>query len=527
MLSVALAAPWFTDATARAGLNWTNVNGAPDQVALVDQNGQGIAVLDYDRDGLPDLFFPNGSTLDRQRAGRPGGPWALFRNQGDGRFVDVTESAGLNGVGWATGAAAADVDNDGWTDLYVCAYGPNQFFRNNGDGTFAPRVTHAEVGGWSSSASFGDLDGDGLLDLAVAQYVRFDPAHQPTAEADGKPCTYRGVLTGCGPWRWQGEGLRVFRGGGLAFADVTAASGAGAGADRRCFQVVLADLDGDGDLDLYAGCDVMPNIALENTGGVFRVNPAWGGLLSADGKPESAMGLALADLTGDGLPELFTGNFGGEKNTLYVNRPPPAPVRFVDLTRLVGLADHEVELDWGAALVDFDLDGLQDKLHVNGHIYPQVAGLHDPEDTYPQPPRLSRALEPLKFQEVAPLAESPRWCARALAILDADGDTAPDAVVGVHNGSPRLLENAAPDAARRGLAVDLVATQGARDALGARLRFGGQVRFLVPHQGYLGTNQARAFFAFTGAAELEVRWPSGRETRHKIASPGVSRIVEE
>lgn len=530
--------PWFTDVTARAGLDWTDVNGVPDQVALVDQNGQGIAVLDYDRDGRPDLFFPNGSTLDRERAGRPGAPWALFRNRGDGTFENVTASAGLDGTGWATGAAAADVDNDGWPDLYVSGFGVSQAFRNQGDGTFVrvPRAFGGEVPGWSHSAAFGDVDGDGVLDLAVARYVKFDPAHQPGAEADGRPCTYRGLLTGCGPWLWKGDGVRFFRGSAQGFTDATGRAGVGAAADGRGFQAVLVDLDGDGDLDLFVGCDVMPNTVLENVGGRFRQNPDFGGLVSAAGKAESAMGLAVADLDADGLPEIFTGNFAGEKNTLYVNRPPPAPQRLTDITAAAGLADHEVELDWGAALVDFDLDGRQDELHVTGHIYPQVDGLHDPTDGYAQTPRLHASVAPLTFREARLLSDPvPRWCARALAILDADGDGAPDAVIGVHNGRPRLLANAAPDARARSLGVELTGTRGSRDPLGARVTLdvdGGprQVRLLVPHQGYLGSQSTQLFFAWPRTARsgtIAVRWPSGHESRAPVSGPGVSRIVEE
>lgn len=532
------AAAWFEDVSARAGLAWRNVNGTPDQIALLDQNGQGIAVIDYDRDGDPDLFFPNGSTLDRWRAKRGGAPWALFRNEG-GRFEDVTDSAGLAGDGWATGAAAADFDGDGWPDLFVAAYGATQLYRNQGDGTFArlPAAAGAEVSGWSSSAAFGDVDGDGVLDLAVALYVSFDPGAQPRTEADGKPCLYRGVPTGCGPWRWNGAGLRLFRGGGGRFVDATRASGVVAASDARGFQVVLADLDGDGDLDLYAGCDVMANAALANDGrGRFRADPSWGGLVSAEGKPESSMGLAVADLDGDGLPEIVTTNFAGEKNTLYANRPPPAAPRFLDVSKAAGLDRHPVELDWGAAVADFDHDGVQDLFHVNGHIYPQVAALRDPDDAYEQPPRLYAGAPGLEFDERVPLVPAARWCARALAIADLDGDGALDAVVGVHNGAPRVLANrVAARAGAASLSVELVGTRASREALGARVtlqqKAGRQVRLAAPHQGYQGTHDARLHFGLGAAGKVRpgvliVRWPSGRATRHPVTRSGALRIVE-
>jgi len=548
LAAVLLAAgPWFEDVTARAGLTWRDVNGAPDQTALLDQNGQGIAVIDYDGDGLPDLFFPNGSTLVRLREGKPGGPWALFRNRGDGTFEDVTEQAGICGEGWATGAAAADADGDGFADLYVTAFGPGQFYRGDGDGTFTrvpgARGAEGDAHQWASSAAFGDVDRDGLLDLVVGHYVQFDPAHQPRAEEDGRPCTYRGVLTGCGPWRWKGDGPRLYRNVGTGFVDVTARAGLGVGSSARCFQVVLVDLDGDGDLDLYVGCDVMPNVVLENVGGTFRRNPSWGGEVNFEGKAESSMGLAVADVDGDGLPSVYVTNFAGQKSTLYLNRP--GSPRFSDASVAARLDGHRAELGWGAAVADFDLDGVQDAFHVNGQIYPQVACLHDPADGYAQPPRLYQGLPPQPgdvpaFREVtASLTLYPfdikrvQWCARGLALADFDHDGAPDLVVGLHNGAPRVLANRAEAPRERALTVELAGTRSPRQPLGARatLEVAGtrQVRFLVPHQGFQGSQESRLFFAWprgATAGRLAVRWPSGRTTVEEVRGAGALRIVE-
>lgn len=534
------AAPGFRDVTASMGIPWRNVNGGPGQIPLLDQNGQGIAVLDFDEDGWFDLFLVNGSTLPDLAAGRPPAPPALLRNEGDGTYRDVTTTSGVVCPRWAIGAAAADIDQDGYTDLHVTAYGPDFVLHNQGDGTFA-LVDDAWGGddpGWSSGASFGDVDGDGDLDLAVGNYVQFDPAIIPDTEEDGGPCLYKGQITGCGPWRWRGQGIELYRNDGGRFRRATEAAGLSLHSGARCFQPLLQDLDGDHDLDLYVGTDVMPNICMENRGdGTFVTNTAWGGQVAADGKQRSSMGLTAGDVDGDGRPDLFMTNFSDEDDTLFMNRR--APPHFEDVTSVAGLGTHRGELGWGATLSDLDLDGHLDVFLVNGHIYPQVEALGDPLDSYAQLPRFHRGHGDGTFSEAGEEElEGLRTPARALAVLDRDNDGDLDLVIGVHNGKPRFLDNAhaGSPGAGRGILLDLVGTRSNRESIATFVTGKSeghgrtQHRWATPHQGFQGTQDSRLHMTGregVGDFRIEVRWPSGTSQAIDIPAHGVvTRIIE-
>ena len=514
------SSPWFTDVTARAGLTFRNLSGDPEQLPILDQNGQGAAVLDYNGDGWMDVYLLSGSTLARwRRHENPGN--RLYRNNGDGTFTDVTEAAGVRGNAWSVGCAAADYDGDGWVDLYVTNWGANVLYRNNGDGTFTDVTEEAGVGDarWSSSAAFGDVDRDGDLDLYVSNYVVFDPERYPRTEADGSECLYKGVPAGCGPWRYEGEQDVLYRNNGDGtFTDVTQAAGLAGTAGFRGFGAVLVDFDLDGDLDLYVGCDVMPNLYFINDGtGVFsRAEPHRGGTVNMLGEHESAMGVAVGDVNDDGFPDLFCTNFADQKNTLYLNTG--GSLR--DVSEQAGVARHRQELGWGTAVADFDNDGWQDIFLVNGHIYPQVDRLDLPAEGYRQPWRLYRGRPEGVFRE-AGAAEgwrpAPRFSSRGLAVADFDNDGDLDLLVVNHNDRPTLLRN------ERGGHYLTIALEGAglnTQGIGARVgvRVGDRTlwRFAHPNQGYQSSFDPRLHYGLgeaTAVDEIVVYWPDGRVER--------------
>jgi hypothetical protein len=516
---------WFIDVTARAGIHFRNLNGDPEQIPIIDQNGQGAAFLDYDNDGWLDLYLLCGSTIQRWKKGKNPGN-RLYRNNGNGTFTDVTEKAGVRGNRWSVGCAAADYDGDGFVDLYGTNWGANVLYHNNGDGTFSEVTKKAGVGDprWSSAAAFGDVDKDGDLDLYVSNYVKFDPDHHPQKELDGRDCNYKGVRTGCSPLLYEGETSVLYRNNGDGtFTDVTEAAGIGATAGYRGFGAILADFDLDEDLDLYVGCDVMPNLYFLNRGNGTPTGVAFapaeksrGGTHNALGKHESSMGVAIGDVNDDGFPDIFCTNFADEKNTLYQNLKGVLG----DVSAEVGLAKHQAELGWGTVMADFDNDSFLDIFIANGHIYPQVDQLGLAEDTYRQPQRLYRGTKTGNFREAG---EAEGWrltrqySSRGVLRGDYDNDGDMDVLIVNHNDRPTLLQN------ERGgnfLAISLKGAGKNTQGIGARaaIRVAGRTmwRFACPHQGYQSSQDPRLHFGLgdhTEVDEIVVYWPGGTVDR--------------
>ncbi len=545
------------------GIDYRNVCGDDEQLPILEQNGQGVAVIDYDGDGWMDLFVPNGSTHKLWRDGRNPGS-RLYRNLGDWRFADVTERAGVRGNAWANGAAVADYDADGDYDLYVTNWGANTLYRNDGDGTFTDVTERAGVGDprWNSSAAFADFDGDGRLDLYVSNYVEFDFDHVPSTEKDGKPCLYKGVPTGCGPWCYRGQRdtLYLQRDAGR-FEDVTVAANLDVTDGFRGFGVVAADFDDDGDADVFVGCDVMPNLYLENLG-IFgdssvprfaSVGPTSGGAYNANGGYESSMGVVAADFDRSGSLDLVVTNFADEKNTYYRNDRG----MFSDDSTTIRLDRHRSEMGWGVCLADFNQDSRVDVFIVNGHIYPQVdqrrsgpqtrpsATLddrepsHDPRasaatqdsglrtqdsaDQYAQLPRYYEQ-SPAGYLDEPPreriFDSSQRFCLRGCTAVDLDNDGDLDIVAVEHRGSLVFFENTSN---RPALILDLVDARGGRSPMGARVSVGERasrlpapdeapdqpgasrteltsseiVHILLPNQGYQSSQDPRVFIPLT------------------------------
>ncbi len=510
----------YRDIAPAAGLAVITGVGSPDKNHIVESTGVGVAALDYDQDGLPDLYFPNAPAWDA-----PDGAWrfrsgALYRNRGDGTFADVTESAGLAVPVFGQGAVSGDIDNDGFPDLLVTAVGPNQFFRNNGDGTF--REIGAALGlddpGWGIGAAFLDADGDGWLDLFVANYIRVSPE---SIRAGRRTRRWRGRVPALdGPRGLPPEANRFHRSReGRVFEDASAVAFA-AIPPRYSMGVAVFDLDDDADPDIFVANDSAPNALLRNEGdGVFTdVGLLAGVALSGDGASQGSMGVAAADPDGDGIHDLIVTNFAHDHYTWYRG---VGPQLFLDDSMGAGLAlPTFAPLGWGALFFDADNDGDLDLALANGHIYPQVDD--DPllGESYRQPDLLMerRATEFLPVALGGPVRSS-----RGMALLDVEGDGALEIAVSNQDDPPTLLRRAArpPGGWMR---VRLADPEGNRDGIGARVKAAGRFAALVSGGSYASDSERVLHFGFGAgtapAVPVRVRWPDGAVESHPGLEPG-------
>jgi enediyne biosynthesis protein E4 len=511
----------LVDVAEQAGLTLLNICGGPSKDYIVEVNGNGAALFDYDNDGDMDALIVNGSTLATMTRG--GDPMvALYRNDGRGRFEDVTAASGISARGWGMGACIADYDNDGFQDAYVTAFGQNVLLHNDRSGTFADRTVRAGVGDrhWSTNCAFGDYDRDGDVDLYVANYLTFSETVVPKRGASAN-CKYLGIDVMCGPRDLPGEPDVLYRNNGDGtFTDVTRAAGI-ADPGGYGFGVLFSDLDDDGWLDIFVANDSVPNLMFRNTGkGTFTETALPSGLaLSGDGKPQASMGADAADYDGDGRLDVFVTNFSHDYNTLYRNS---AQGFFTDVSHQAGVVPPSLSyLGWGTGFADFDNDGLVDLFVANGHVYPQIdrAGLGT---HYLQRKQLFRNLGMGKFRDVTgdvggglSIEKSSRGA--ALGDVDNDGDL--DALVINMNERPTLLRNDT-DAGNNWVTVKLAGTSVNRDAIGARVRLedGDTVQVAEVRSGgsYLSHNDMRVHFGLgrrTAVPPVTVRWPGGAVER--------------
>ena len=526
----ARAAPkiWLEDVAAGAGLTFRHVSGDPvNKTYLIESTGSGVAILDFDNDGLPDIFLVNGAKW-RYAKGEPPPTSRLFRNRGNLRFEDVTEKAGLRHTGWGQGVCSGDYDNDGFDDLFVTYWGQNVLYHNEGDGTFRDVTAAAglldKTRRWGTGCAFVDYDRDGQLDLAVANYVRFDPAETPKPGANAL-CTHKGLPVMCGPRGLLGGTNALYRGlGGGKFADVSEASGFSKPAGYFGFSVVTGDFNNDGWPDVYIACDSTPSILFRNNrDGTFTdIGVSSGTAFNQDGQEQAGMGAAAADFNHDGLIDLVKTNFADDVPTLYRNNGRGF---FTDVTYQGGLAVHNQFLGWGVGFVDVDHDGWKDILMVNGHIYPSIdkLGLSSP---YRQEKNLYWNLGNGAFVDISAQAGpaiTARHSARGAAFGDLDNDGAVDVVVNNMDEAPSLLVNRA-EAKQNWLRVALRGTKSNRAAIGARVtvRAGEmeQVDEVRSGGSYLSSSDRRLHFGLGAAVRadwIEVRWPSGDTERFGTA----------
>ncbi len=535
---------------AAAGLALTLTSGATPATQILEVKGGGVALLDRDGDGDWDVFAPNGATLQSPDRG-PGcrlfdNITSEFTDASGPHFRDATDDSGLQFDRWGMGVAVGDLDGDGSDDLYITAFGENALLLNDGAGVFRDRTSEAGVGDprWGTGCALGDLDGDGDLDLYVANYLEFDPADpQPGASFKGVP-VFAGPM-GLPP---QGDVLYENLGDGT-FRDITAASGCASVAPAFGLGALILDFDLDGEAEILVGNDSMPNRYFDDADGAGVVG-AWSrhlvdrGLPSGlatdlDGNAQATMGLAVADVDGNGFPDLFSTNFSNDANTLHLNEDGRF---FTDRTAQFGLgAASRMLVGWAAGFEDFDLDGDEDLIVFNGHTYSQATRASMDSDAR-QPPLLFEREGP-RFRAVSGTDAGP-WLAEAhvdrsaaFGDLDRDGDT--DVVVGERAGPVRVLRNDGGggnrgSASRPSLTValrDVRARTGNPRGLGARVVLhgpGGPVsRWILSGGSYLAASAPEAVFALSGdpgssePRELEVFWPDGLVQRVAVRQPGL------
>ena len=507
-VSLAPAQVRFEDVTEESGIDWTHQNGAGAQKYLIETMGGGGAFLDFDNDGWMDIFLvDSGSHTYSPEPSLP--RHALYRNNRDGAFVEVTEKAGLLGPGYGMGVAVGDFDGDGWADLYLTRFGGNTLFRNKGDGTFEDVTDLAGVSldDWSTSAAFFDLDRDGDLDLFVALYLDWNYVKEPHC---GPPPSY------CSPRAYQPISSVLFRNNGNGtFSDVT--QEAGLEVPGKALGVVTSDLDGDGFPDIYVANDTEANFLFRNSGkGTFdEIGVFAGAAFGIHGQSESGMGVDSGDYDGDGRMDLVVTNLDQEMNNLYTNQGSD---RFMDLSMQAGAGQVAIPYSgFGAGFLDHDNDGDLDLVVLNGHVMDNV-NLFRSEVTYAEPPLLLQNSEG-KFSDVGK-ESGDIWqrpmVGRALAIGDYDNDGDSDLLF-VNNGQPPvLLRNEGGDE-NSWLGLHLIGTQSNRDAVGALVTLTTNRRKILRERkggvSYLAAHDPRILLGF-GQEEkivsLEIQWPSGQ-----------------
>ncbi|MSO21666.1 MAG: CRTAC1 family protein [Acidobacteria bacterium] len=525
----------FVDVTKQAGIRFERPS-TPEKKYVVESIGAGVALFDFDNDGFLDIYFVNGQSVETAGT-RPGHASALFRNNRDGTFTNVAEKAGVAYPGWGMGAAVADVNNDGWLDLYVTCFGPNRLYLNNGNGTFRDVSQKSGEGdsGCAQGAAFGDYDKDGYVDLYVANYIEFDLNTLPEF-GKGHFCHFRGIPVQCGPRGLPGGGDVLYHNNGDGtFTNVTAKAKVLEQEKRYGMGVVWSDFDKDGWLDLYVANDTQPNYLYRNLGdGTFEeIGLASGVAVAQDGNPQGSMGVTVGDYNRDGLPDLFVTNYADQYNALYRQ---DRPFFFSDVSFSSRIASSSFPfVGWGAGFLDFDKDGWQDLLALNGHVYPQIE--QPPVNvSYPQRGLLYRNNNDGTFTEVTAQsgeALMKKQTSRGAAFGDIDNDGDVDVVVNNLDGGPALLRNDGGND-NHWLLVKAKGTRSNTAGIGAQVKVTtaeftqeGQV---CSGSSYVSQNDLRLHFGLgkhTQVNEVEVRWPSGGiDRRRNVPANQIMEIVE-
>ncbi len=534
----------FVDRTAHAGFTFENHTGKKTaKDFIVEAKGGGALVLDYDGDGDLDLYVIDGNTyrvdergVVRSRTTTPGAHNRLLRNDGNWRFTDVTEAAGVGDRSYGFGGGVGDFDNDGRPDIFVCNWGRNVLYRNNGDGTFTDVTDRAGVGGrdshYSTGATFFDADGDGDLDLYVANYNDMG-AYIRRCRGKGRTARWRGIMVYAGPKGIPPQPDEFYRNNGDGtFTDETRTALVDQ-EPRYAFTAVPGDYDNDGDLDLYVSCDTLRNALWVNDGtGRFRDRGARSGAdVDAQMCMQAGMGVDAADYNRDGWLDLFVTNFSHDKNTLYRNRTAQAgSLFFEDVSVAAGLGSLDFyKTCWGTKFEDFDHDGNLDIFVTAGHVYPEVDRF--PErvgTTYRQLPSLwiSEGPPAWRFHRLEGKAAGPGLAVpkvgRGSCFADFDDDGDIDVFIVALNERPLLLENRLE---KRGhwFMLDLVGGEGEdRDAIGVRVTVtAGEIRQMRERKrsaSFISANDPRLHWGLgphDKVDRLEIRWRNGDTEVHE------------
>ena len=520
--------PAFSEVLSSAsGISWAHVNGRSADMYLPETTGAGCGFLDYDNDGWMDIYLVNSGTCDFYAPATPLRN-ALYRNNRDGTFTDVTDKAGVAGGGYGQGVAVGDYDGDGFPDLYLTQYGRSVLYHNNGDGTFSDVTAKAGVAapGWASSAVWFDYDNDGRLDLFVCRFVDF-------SKAKNKWCGNRETNQRwyCIPRVYEPMPCWLFHNNGDGtFTDVSKESGI-AKSLAKAWGVVACDINNDGWMDLFVANDTVPNFLFANRKGRFEEIGLVAGVgYSAYGRARSGMGVDAADYDQDGWTDLFVANVDQEMFSLYHNNKNES---FSDVAVPTGIGSTtRLMSGWGLKFFDYDNDGDLDLLLCNGHPDDKVDGRIDGVK-YLEPMLLFRntgsGLTNVSAQS-GPIFSRP-LAARGMALGDFDNDGAVDVLVAVNNGAPILLRN---NAARPNhwLGVKLVGHKANRDAIGARVTYQAgefkRTRTKVGGGSYLSSHDPRMVLGLGKRDKidwLEVKWPMPGGTTERFADVPVDRYI--
>jgi hypothetical protein len=528
----------FVNVAREAGLHMRFMSGGEtSKKYIVEANGSGIAFIDYNNDGLEDIFLVNGSRLEGF-ADKVAPTNHLYRNNGGGKFTDVTSEAGVGRSGWGNGVCVGDFDNDGFEDLFVTYWGPNVLYRNNGHGGFEDVTRRSGLAvqpkEWSSGCTFFDYDRDGHLDLLVTSYMAFDLAHAQ-APGNGSNCEWKGMPVFCGPRGLPFGKVTLYhnRGDGT-FEDVTAQSGISEPHGFYAFTPIAMDLNGDGWPDVYIACDSTPSILFRNNrDGTFSdIGTETGVAFNEHGFEQGGMGVAVGDIDNDGLLDMIKTNFAGDHPNVYHNIGDGI---FEDIVVKAGLAVNPQYVGWGIGLVDLDNDGWKDVFQVNGHVYPEL-DTRGGSEAYRNPRLVYRNLGKGIFEDVSAMAGpgvAEKMSSRGAAFGDFDNDGDIDVLVMNMGQAPSLLRNDLKSE-NHWIKVKLEGTRSNRSAIGALvgLTAGGmtQTDAVLSQSSYISSSDRRLHFGLGVADRVDrftVRWPSGAvEQFPGVAAGGLVRLIE-
>lgn len=524
----------FVDIAPQAGLTTVDVSGADkNKQYIVETTGSGVAIFDYDNDGLPDILFVNG---DRFQQGGNAPTLALYHNLGGLKFEDVTRKAGLEHTGWGQGVCAGDIDNDGDVDLFVTQWGQNILYHNLGNGTFRDETASRGLASpktlWSSGCAFFDFNRDGYLDLVVAHYLDFDPANTPHP-GEKSQCEWKGLAVICGPRGLPGETISLYQNDGHGhFIDVSDQMHITTPKDYYCFTPIVTDFDNDGWPDIFIACDSTASLYYHNVQGkrFEEMGVDAGVAYNDEGREQAGMGVAVADFLHDGFFDIFKTNFADDTHTYYKNT---GRNNFVDATIDTGLAVNTRYLGWGTAAIDVDNDGWKDLILADGHVYPEVDSGHTGE-SFKQKRLLYWNRGDGQFFDMSASAGSGIAAAhssRGLAIGDLDNDGNEEVVILNMGEAPTLLKNMAPTLGHSILVRVLTATN--RDAIGARVTVtaGGQKQMDEVRSGgsYISQSDFRLHFGLGKAtsANISVRWLDGTTQNFPAVAAGQIVTIQE
>jgi len=515
----------FTDITTQSGITFKHV-ASPEKKYIVESMSGGVALFDYDNDGDLDIYLVNSLTVDLVKSkGKTKSDF--YRNDGNGKFTEVGEKAGVSDIGWGMGVAVGDYNNDGFEDLYVTCLGPDHLLKNNGNGTFTDVTAKAGVNDprWTTAASFVDYDNDGDLDLFVTNYVDFDINNLPEF-GQGKTCQYKSIPVQCGPRGLKGAGDSLFRNNGNGtFTDVSKQAGVEDANGYYGLGILTGDFDDDGFVDLFVANDSTPNFHYRNKGnGTFEeIGFPAGTAVNENGSEQGSMGVTAGDYDHDGRLDIFITNFADEYNTLYHNDSKNS---FTDLSYAAKVAAVSLpHVGWGTKFFDYDNDGWVDLFVANGHVYPQLPG-------YRQPRLLHRNNRDSTFTEVsaefgAVLTEN--RASRGVGFGDIDNDGDVDLLIADLDGPPQLLRNDGGNA-NNSIVIKTVGTKSNRSGIGARVTVVSgdltQIDEVRSGDSYISQSDLRLHFGLekrTKVDSIQVRWPSGMVD--KISNVGVNRII--